>query len=149
MCHRMRPGKNSLNRTHMPVANRKLYVGWWPIFTDESYIAHTLRRFWQIQLHVGIWNELCIRSVFRCIRYTVCWVTGQLADTPTRGLPSRGLDNSRSRRCRQKGKISTQSRRWHLRIVQSASWQSASWRIRELSSNPNNSVSGGRMSEEL
>ena len=29
-------------------------------------------------------------------------VTGQLADTPTRGLPTRGLDNSRSRRCRQK-----------------------------------------------
>ena len=46
-----------------------------------------------------------------------CWmalagktVTGQLADTSTRGLPTRGLDNSRSRRCRQKGKISTQSR---------------------------------------
>ena len=47
-------------------------------------------------------------------------VTGQLADTPTRGLPTRGLDilrtgqladwtshgldNSRSRRCRQKRK---------------------------------------------
>ena len=29
-------------------------------------------------------------------------VTGQLADTPTRGLPTRGLDNSPSRRCRQK-----------------------------------------------
>jgi len=28
-------------------------------------------------------------------------VTGQLAATPTRGLPTRGLDNSRSRRCRQ------------------------------------------------
>ena len=48
-------------------------------------------------------------------------------------------------------KLSTQSRRWHPRLVQSAtcpvrelssprvdqsaSWQSASWRIRELSSN--------------
>ena len=64
-------------------------------------------------------------------------VTGQLADTPTRGLPtrglddsqtrqlaywtSRGLDNSRSRRCCQKGKLSTQSRRWHPRLVQYAS----------------------------
>ena len=40
-------------------------------------------------------------------------VTGQLADTPSRGLPTRGLDNSRSRRCRQKRKLSMQSRRWH------------------------------------
>jgi len=24
------------------------------------------------------------------------WVTGQLADTPTSGLPTRGLDNSRT-----------------------------------------------------
>jgi len=40
-------------------------------------------------------------------------VTGHLADTPTRGLPTRGLDNSRSRRCRQTGKLSTQSRRSH------------------------------------
>ena len=63
-------------------------------------------------------------------------VTGQLADTPTRGLPTRGLDNSRtsqladwtsrgldnlrSRRCRQKRKLSTQSRRWHPRVLQSA-----------------------------
>ena len=80
--------------------------------------------------------------------------TGHLADWSTRGLDnsrtrqladwtSRGLDNSRSRRCRQKGKLSTQSRRWHSRVVQSAtcpvrelssprvvqsaSWQSASW----------------------
>ena len=92
--------------------------------------------------------------------------TGHLADWSTRGLDnsrtirlahwtSRGLDNSRSRRCRQKGKLSTQSCRWHPRVVQSAtcpvrelssprvvqsaswqsaSWQSASWRIRELSS---------------
>ena len=93
--------------------------------------------------------------------------TGHLADWSTRGLDnsrtsqladwtSRGLDNSRSRRCRQKGKLSMQSCRWHPRVVQSAtcpvrelssprdvqsasrpsaSWQSASWRIRELSSN--------------
>jgi len=88
--------------------------------------------------------------------------TGHLADWSTRGLDnsrtsqladwtSRGLDYSRSRRCRQKGKLSTQSRWWHPRVVQSvtcpvresssprvvqsASWQSASWRIRELSSN--------------
>ena len=81
----------------------------------------------------------------------------QLADWTSRGLDnsrtsqladwtSRGLDNSRSRRCRQKGKLSTQSRRWHPRVVQSATCpvrelssprvvQSASWRIRELSSN--------------
>ena len=39
----------------------------------------------------------------------------QLAD-----WTSRGLDNSRSRRCCQKGKLSTQSRRWHPRVVQSA-----------------------------
>jgi len=89
--------------------------------------------------------------------------TGHLADWSTRRLDnsrtsqltdwtSRGLDNSRSRRCRQTAKLSTQGRRWHPRVVQSvtcpvrelssprdvqsASWQSASWRIRELSSNP-------------
>jgi len=77
-----------------------------------------------------------------CLEYkpgvVVYRVTAQLADTPTRGLPtrgldisrtgqlaglvadwaSRGLDNSRSRRCRQKGKLSTQTRRWHPRVVQ-------------------------------
>jgi len=56
-------------------------------------------------------------------------VTGQLADTPTHGLPTRGLDNSRSRRCRQKGKLSTRSRRWHPQVVQSATCP-----VRELSS---------------
>ena len=88
----------------------------------------------------------------------LCQVTGQLADTPTRGLPTRGLDKSRtgqlavSQMPPKERKLSTQSRRWHPRavqaatcpvleltsprVVQSASWQSASWRIRELSSNP-------------
>jgi len=72
-------------------------------------------------------------------------VTGQLADTSALGLPTRGLDisrtgqladwtspgldNSRSRRCRQKGKLTTQSRRWHPRVVQSATCP-----VRELSS---------------
>jgi len=66
--------------------------------------------------------------------------TGHLADWSTRGLDnsrtsqladwtSRGLDNSRSRRCRQKGKLSMQSRRWHPRVVQSATCP-----VRELSS---------------
>jgi len=50
--------------------------------------------------------------------------TSQLAD-----WTSRGLDNSRPRRCRQKGKLSTQSRRWHPRVVQSATCP-----VRELSS---------------
>jgi len=36
----------------------------------------------------------------------------------------------------KKQKLSTQSRRWHLQVVQSTSWQSASWCIRDLSSNP-------------
>jgi len=76
-------------------------------------------------------------------------VTGQLPDTPTRGLPTRGLDNSRSHRCRQKGKLSTQSRRWHPRVVQSASWQSASWRIHELSSNPRTRGRHMTLSEDL
>jgi len=44
----------------------------------------------------------------------------------TRGLPTRGLDNSWSRARPKKRKLSTQSRRWHPRVVQSASWQSAS-----------------------
>jgi len=66
--------------------------------------------------------------------------TGHLADWSTRGLDnlrtsqladwtSRGLDNLQSRRCRQKGKINTQSRRWHPRVVQSATCP-----VRELSS---------------
>ena len=66
--------------------------------------------------------------------------TGHLADWSTRGLDnsrtsqladwtSRELDNSRSRRCCQKGKLSTQSRRWHPRVVQSATCP-----VRELSS---------------
>ena len=57
--------------------------------------------------------------------------TGHLADWSTRRLDnsrtsqladwtSRGLDNLRSRRCCQKGKLTTQSRRWHPRVVQSA-----------------------------
>jgi len=79
-------------------------------------------------------------------------VTGQLADTPTRGLPTRGLDKSQTRQLAdwqmppKERKPRTQSRRWHPRVVQSAICpvreltsprvvQSASWRIRELSSN--------------
>ena len=50
--------------------------------------------------------------------------TSQLADWTTRGLADAA-----------KRMKSTQSRRWHPRDVQSSSWQSASWRIRELSSN--------------
>jgi len=73
-------------------------------------------------------------------------VTGQLADTPTRGLDiswtrqlDRALVNSRTGQvaywttrglaCRQKGKLSTQSRRWRPRVVQSATCP-----VRELSS---------------
>jgi len=77
-------------------------------------------------------------------RYANSWIanswTGHLADWSTRELDnsrtsqladwtSRGMDNSRSRRCRQKGKLSTQSRRWHPRVVQSATCT-----VRELSS---------------
>ena len=60
----------------------------------------------------------------------VSTVTGQLADyRQLADWTSRGLDNSRSRRCRQNGKLSTQSRRWHPRLVQYASCL-----VRELSS---------------
>ena len=70
-------------------------------------------------------------------------VTGQLANTPTRGLPTLGLDKSRTGELAvlqmppKERKLSTESRRWHPRVVQSARWQSASWRrpIHELSSN--------------
>jgi len=66
--------------------------------------------------------------------------TGHLTDWSTRGLDnsrtsqladwtSHGLDNSRSRRCRQKGKLHMQSRRWHPRVVQFATCP-----VRELSS---------------
>jgi len=51
--------------------------------------------------------------------------TGQVADCTTRGLAMPPKER----------KLSMQSRRWHPRDVQSASWQSASCRIRELSSN--------------
>jgi len=88
--------------------------------------------------------------------------TGHLADCSTSGLDnsrtsqladwtSHELDNSQSRKWPKKQKLSTQSRRWQQRVVQSASclvskltrprvvqsasWQSESWRIRELSSN--------------
>ena len=80
------------------------------------------------------------------------WVTGQLADTPTRGLPTRGLDISRTgqlavwqmppKRKTKRAKSPMASASCPVRdlssprVVQSASWQSASWRIRELSSNP-------------
>jgi len=83
-------------------------------------------------------------------------VTGQLADTPTRGLPTRGLDKSRTgqlavsyaaKRSKTKhGKSPVASASCPVRDLstmrdvqsasrQSASCQSASWRIRELSSN--------------
>jgi len=60
----------------------------------------------------------------------------------TRGLPTRGLDKSRIgqlavSRMAKNEKLTTQSRRWHPRVV-----QSASWRIRELSSNRCNGGSG-------
>ena len=66
--------------------------------------------------------------------------TGHLADWSTHGQDnsrtsqladwtSRGLDNSRSCRCHQKGKLSMRSRRWHPRVVQSATCP-----VRELSS---------------
>jgi len=69
--------------------------------------------------------------------------TGHLADWSTRRLDNsrtsqladwtrRGLDNSRSRRCRQTGKLSAQSRRWHPRVVQSASRPVRELAIREL-----------------
>ena len=67
-------------------------------------------------------------------------VTGHLADTPTRGLPTRGLDDLRTGHladaigdfaCLVLVLLAAATR---PRVVQSASWQSASWRIRELSS---------------
>jgi len=67
-------------------------------------------------------------------------VTGQLADTPTRELPTRGLDDSRTGQladatgdfaCLVFVLLAASAR---PRVVESASWQSASWRIRELSS---------------
>jgi len=67
-------------------------------------------------------------------------VTGQLADMPTHRLPTRGLDISRLVNSRtgqlavsqmppKERKLRTQSRRWHPRVVQSASCP-----VRELSS---------------
>jgi len=85
---------------------------------------------------------------YTIMRYTV---TGQLADTPTRGLPNRRLDiswtghladwsthalvNSRtgqlavSQMPPKERKLSTQSHRWHPGVVQSATCP-----VRELSS---------------
>jgi len=102
-----------------------------------------------------MWLPSC--QVYVHVYVHIRMVTGQLADSPTRGLPTRGLDKSRtgqlavSRMAKKTRKLRTQSRRWHPRVVQSAtcpvrelssprdvqsaSWQSASWRIRELSSN--------------
>ena len=66
---------------------------------------------------------------------TLATVTGQLADTSTRGLPTRGLDKSRtgqlavSQMPPKEQKLSIQSRRWHPRVVQSATCP-----VRELSS---------------
>ena len=76
--------------------------------------------------------------------YANSWIansrTGYLADWSTRGLDnsrtsqladwtSRGLDNSRSRMPPKERKLSTQSRWWHPRVVQSATCP-----VRELSS---------------
>jgi len=53
-------------------------------------------------------------------------ITGQLADTPTRSLPTRGLDKSRTRQLAvtqmppKERKLITQSRRWHPRVDRSA-----------------------------
>jgi len=63
------------------------------------------------------------------LEMTMKRVTGQLADTPTRRLPTRGLDNSRSEMPPKERKLSTQSRQWHPRVVQSATCP-----VRELSS---------------
>ena len=57
----------------------------------------------------------------------------QLADCQLADWTSRGLVNSRTRRCRQKErKLSTQSRRWHPRVDQSASRPVRELAFREL-----------------
>ena len=93
-------------------------------------------------------------------------VTGQLADTPTRGLDdsrtghladwsTRGLDNSRAGQladvtcdfaCIVFVLLAASAR---PRVVQSASWQSASWRIRELSSYRQDARNGRNQSVSL
>jgi len=78
-------------------------------------------------------------------------ITGQLADSPTRGLPTRGLDISRTSQLgdwRSRGLDNSRSREWPknenyarkvaggIRELSSPRVvESASWRIRELSSN--------------
>ena len=86
----------------------------WPAI--EAVQCHIKFSLWNPLVWCGLLSKFCDRLLLL--------VTGQLADTPTRGL-----DNSRSRRCRQKRKLSTQSRRWHPRVVQSTTCP-----VRELSS---------------
>ena len=62
-------------------------------------------------------------------------VTGQLADTPTRGLPTRGLDISRTGQLAVSQMLPKRKTKHAKSPMASASWQSASWRIGELSSN--------------
>jgi len=63
-------------------------------------------------------------------------VTGQLADTPTRGLDkSRTGQLAVSQMPPKERKLSTQSCRWHPRVVQCASRPVRELAIRELSSN--------------
>ena len=77
-------------------------------------------------------QEMEVGATHRESRRCGNWTTRGLDNSRTSQLAdwtSRGLDNSLSRRCRQKGKLITQSRRWHPRVVQSATCP-----VRELSS---------------
>jgi len=69
-------------------------------------------------------------------------VTAELADTPTRGLPTHRLDNSRT------GQLAVSHMRQKNENLSSPRVdQSASWRIRELSSNLN--VSGSVLNDSV
>ena len=90
-------------------------------------------------------------NILRCVRNLV---TGQLADCQLADWSTRGLDNSRTSQladwttrgladAAKKGKLSTQSRRRHPRVVQSASCL-----VRELTS-PRDVQSATRPVREL
>ena len=50
----------------------------------------------KVRVRVSIRTSSVVNfALFRCYRPVIYTVTGQLADTPTRGLPTRGQDKSR------------------------------------------------------
>jgi len=124
-----------------------------PVYTTQAVVKPVQQ---PVKCLYTRYNQLSNRMSNRFFWQPVVSVTGQLADTPTRGFPTRGLVNSRTGQVtdwptRSLSDAARRTKTKHskslvasascpvcnlssTRVIQSMSWQSVSWRIRKLSS---------------